>query len=86
MLNGTSTFSEIDVRCPEISPTLLTTRLRELQRADVVSATPKAAGRGVRYHFGAARRDPGDVILHPWAATSGCSSPLTRRTTRSNFS
>lgn len=47
---------------PGISRTLLATRLRELQRAGVVHTTPKAVGRGVRYHLTEAGRDLGDVM------------------------
>jgi DNA-binding HxlR family transcriptional regulator len=40
MLGGASTFTEIAAGSPGISRTLLATRLRELQRAEVVYMTP----------------------------------------------
>ena len=63
MLQGASTFTEIAAGAPGISRTLLATRLRELQRAEVVYTTPNpGAGRGFRYHLTEAGKDLGAVM------------------------
>lgn len=62
MLQGASTFTEIAAGSPGISRTLLATRLRELQRAEVVYTSPNPAGRGSRYHLTEAGKDLGDVM------------------------
>lgn len=62
MLEGASTFSEIAAGSPGISRTLLATRLRELQRAEVVYTTPNPGGRGFRYHLTEAGKDLGAVM------------------------
>jgi DNA-binding HxlR family transcriptional regulator len=63
MLQGATTFTEIAAGAPGISRTLLATRLRELQRAEVISTTPNpGAGRGSRYHLTEAGKDLGAVM------------------------
>ena len=62
MLHGATTFSEIAAGSPGISRTTLATRLRELQRAGVVEATPNPSGRGSRYHLTEAGKDLGNVM------------------------
>jgi DNA-binding HxlR family transcriptional regulator len=62
MLDGASTFTEIAAGSPGISRTLLTTRLRELQRAGVVYATRNPGRRGSLYHLTEAGKDLGGVI------------------------
>jgi DNA-binding MarR family transcriptional regulator len=49
-------------RRPGLSRTLLTTRLRELERAGVVRATPSPNGRGFRYHLTEAGQDLAAVM------------------------
>lgn len=63
MLGGASTFTEIAVGAPGISRTLLATRLRELQQAEVVYTTPNPTGRGSRYHLTEAGKDLGEVMI-----------------------
>jgi DNA-binding HxlR family transcriptional regulator len=62
MLQGASTFTEIAAGAPGISRTLLATRLRELQRAEVVYTTQNPGGRGFRYHLTEAGKDLGEVM------------------------
>lgn len=57
MLAGCTTFSEIAAGAPGLSRTLLTTRLRELERVGVIERTPSPAGRGFHYHLTGAGRD-----------------------------
>lgn len=57
MLAGCTTFTEISDGAPGLSRTLLSTRLRELERVGVVERTRNAAGRGFRYHLSEAGRD-----------------------------
>jgi DNA-binding HxlR family transcriptional regulator len=62
LLLGSTTFSEIAAGAPGISRTLLTTRLRELERVGVVQTTPNPRGRGSRYQLTEAGRDLADVM------------------------
>ena len=62
LLLGSTTFSEIAAGAPGISRTLLTTRLRELERVGVVQTTPNPSGRGSRYQLTEAGRDLADVM------------------------
>jgi DNA-binding HxlR family transcriptional regulator len=57
LLLGCTTFSEIAAGAPGLSRTLLTTRLRELERAGVVQTAPNPSGRRSRYHLTEAGRD-----------------------------
>lgn len=50
LLNGRSTFSELAEGAPGLSRTLLTTRLRELERVGVVARSPKEDGHGWYYN------------------------------------
>jgi DNA-binding HxlR family transcriptional regulator len=50
VLNGSSTFTEIANGAPGLSRTLLTTRLRQLQRAGVIETSPTPSGRGSLYY------------------------------------
>ena len=63
LLLGCTTFSDIAAGAPGISRTLLTTRLRELERAGVVQATRNPSGRGSRYRLTEAGQDLWDVML-----------------------
>jgi DNA-binding HxlR family transcriptional regulator len=62
LLLGATTFSKIAAGAPGISRTLLTTRLRELERVGVVETTPSPSGRGSRYRLTEAGRDLADVM------------------------
>jgi DNA-binding HxlR family transcriptional regulator len=62
LLNGSTTFTEIADGAPGIPRSLLTARLRELQRAGVVETAPNPAGRGFRYHPTEAGRDLASVM------------------------
>ncbi len=62
MLLGSTTFTEIAAGAPGLSRTLLTTRLRELQRAGVLHASPNPSARGSRYHLTEAGKDLADVM------------------------
>jgi DNA-binding HxlR family transcriptional regulator len=50
LLNGRSTFSELAEGAPGLSRTLLTTRLRDLERVGVVERSPKEDGQGWYYN------------------------------------
>jgi DNA-binding HxlR family transcriptional regulator len=63
MLLGATTFGEIVDGAPGIPRTLLTTRLRDLQRAGVISTTPNPRGRGSLYELTGAGRDLNAVML-----------------------
>jgi DNA-binding HxlR family transcriptional regulator len=62
LLLGSTTFSEIAAGAPGLSRTLLTTRLRELERAGVVQLTPNATGRRSHYKLTEAGKDLADVM------------------------
>jgi DNA-binding HxlR family transcriptional regulator len=62
LLLGATTFTEIAAGAPGLSRTLLTMRLRELQRVGVVQATASPSGRGSRYHLTEAGKDLSDVM------------------------
>jgi DNA-binding HxlR family transcriptional regulator len=68
LLLGSTTFSEIAAGAPGLSRTLLTTRLRELERAGVVRLTPNPTGRRSRYQLTEAGKDLADVMkaLETW--------------------
>jgi DNA-binding HxlR family transcriptional regulator len=62
LLNGSTTFTEIANGAPGLSRTLLTSRLRELERAGVVVTAPNPAGRGSVYFPSEAGRDLAAVM------------------------
>ncbi len=62
LLLGSTTFTEIADGAPGLSRTLLTKRLRELERVGVVETSPNIKGRGSRYHLTEAGRDLADVM------------------------
>jgi DNA-binding HxlR family transcriptional regulator len=57
VLNGSRTFTQIANGAPGLSRTLLTTRLRQLERAGVIATIPNPAGRGSLYLPTEAGRD-----------------------------
>ena len=64
------TFNEIQRGCPRMSSTLLTQRLRSLERDGVVERVPAPNGRGSRYYLTAAGQELIDVVLQmgTWGA------------------
>ncbi len=62
LLLGCTTFTRIAEGAPGISHTLLTTRLRELERVGVVHTTPHPSGRGSLYYLTDAGQDLWDVM------------------------
>jgi DNA-binding HxlR family transcriptional regulator len=62
LLNGSTTFTEIANGAPGLSRTLLTTRLRELERAGVIETLPNPSGRGSLYFPSEAGRDLAAVM------------------------
>jgi DNA-binding HxlR family transcriptional regulator len=63
LLNGSTTFSELAEGAPGLSRTLLTSRLRELERVGVVRAKPRPRGRGFVYALTEAGQDLGEVMV-----------------------
>jgi DNA-binding HxlR family transcriptional regulator len=63
ILLGAETFTEIADGAPGIPRTLLASRLRELERAGVVSRRPQARGRGSLYGLTSAGEDLRPVML-----------------------
>ncbi len=71
LMFGATTYSAIARGVPTMSRSMLTKRLRELERAGVLSAAPKPNGQGSTYALTAAGRDLAGVIdsLGRWAET-----------------
>ncbi len=71
LLFGAATFSAIAGGVPTMSRSMLTKRLRELERAGVIATTPKPNGRGSTAALTAAGADLAGVIdgLGRWAET-----------------
>lgn len=63
ILNGVDTFTALADGAPGLSRTLLSTRLRELERAGVISITPNPHGRGSIYTPTTAGRDLAEVMV-----------------------
>lgn len=63
-------FGEILQGCPHMSTSLLTQRLRSLERDGVISSVAATRGRGRRYFLTPAGQDLADVVLHlgSWGA------------------
>ena len=68
LMIGCTTFSEISAGAPGLSHSLLTQRLRLLERVGVIEVRPKAHGHGVRYQLTEAGRDLSGFLwaLHDW--------------------
>jgi DNA-binding HxlR family transcriptional regulator len=60
---GNTRFNEIERGLPGISRSLLTQRLRHLERSGVLERRPAAGGRGSEYHLTDAGRDLEPVLL-----------------------
>ena len=69
LLLGTTRFNDLVRALPGISRTLLTQRLRHLERHGVLEAWPSPTGRGSEYHLTPAGRDLERVVdaLAQWA-------------------
>jgi DNA-binding HxlR family transcriptional regulator len=63
LLLGCRTYTEIGAGAPGLSRTLLTQRLRQLERVGIIEIHPKPTGRGVTYELTEAGRDLWDVIM-----------------------
>lgn len=63
-------FTEIQEGCPQISTTLLTSRLRSLERDGVIASVASESGRGRRYYLTPAGEELAEVVLHlgAWGA------------------
>ncbi len=63
-------FSEIHRGCPRMSSTLLTQRLRSLERDGVIERVAAPAGRGSRYYLTSAGQELVDVVMRmgTWGA------------------
>ena len=74
---GNTRFNEIERCLPGISRSLLSQRLRHLERMDVLSTIPAPSGRGSEYHLTDAGRDLEPVIqaLGEWAVRWRFSEP-----------
>jgi DNA-binding HxlR family transcriptional regulator len=60
---GCGTYGEILAGAPGLSHTLLTQRLRHLTKVGIITTTPKAGGRGVRYTLTEAGGELWPVLL-----------------------
>jgi DNA-binding HxlR family transcriptional regulator len=67
---GAHTFSDIHRGCPRMSTTLLSQRLRFLERAQVIERVAAPVGRGSRYYLTSAGQELAEVVLHmgTWGA------------------
>jgi DNA-binding HxlR family transcriptional regulator len=63
ILVGCHTFNEIADGCPGLSRTLLSKRLRELERAGIIEIRPKPDGAGSTYEPTEAGRELAEVML-----------------------
>lgn len=63
-------FSEIQRGCPRMSSTLLSRRLRSLERDGVIESRPAPSGRGSRYHLTPAGQELVEVVMRmgTWGA------------------
>lgn len=62
MLYGSCRFNELQRGLPKISPTVLTTRLRELEQSGVIVKRRVSGQRGHEYRLTAAGRELSDVV------------------------
>jgi DNA-binding HxlR family transcriptional regulator len=62
-LSGSRRFNDIQRGVPMMSPSLLTKRLRELERAEIVERRPRTDGKGTEYHLTAAGEELGPVLV-----------------------
>jgi DNA-binding HxlR family transcriptional regulator len=62
-LTGSRRFNDIQRGVPMMSSSLLTKRLRELERAGVVERRPRTDGKGSEYHLSPAGEELGPVLV-----------------------
>ncbi len=62
LLDGCSTFNEIHRGLPRVSPTLLSTRLSELEHAGIATRRKLPRQKGYSYHLTEAGRDLNDIV------------------------
>jgi DNA-binding HxlR family transcriptional regulator len=62
LLAGPTTFTKLADGAPGLSRTLLTTRLRDLQRLGLVETSPNRSGSGSLYHLSETGADLGSVL------------------------
>jgi DNA-binding HxlR family transcriptional regulator len=69
LLAGCSTYNEISAGAPGLSRSVLTQRLRQLEREGLLYRHPKSRGRGAIYQLTPAGKNLGDVVdaLGSWA-------------------
>lgn len=60
---GADTFTEIAAGCPRISTTLLTQRLKALERAGIIESRPAPRGKGRRYGLTASGVELAEVTM-----------------------
>lgn len=65
LITGADTFTELANGAPGLSRTLLSARLRELERVGVLTIEPHPHGRGHLYQLNPEDSDPG-FLLHNW--------------------
>lgn len=63
LLDGCTTFNEIHQGVPRISPSLLSTRLSELEHAGIVMKTKRKRGKGHSYQLTQAGKDLDGIIM-----------------------
>jgi DNA-binding HxlR family transcriptional regulator len=63
MVLGSTRFNDIERGLPGISRTLLTQRLRHLERKGVIETQPASSGRGREYHLTPAGEDLEEVLM-----------------------
>ena len=62
LLAGSTRFNDLRRGVPRMSPTLLSTRLKELEAAGIISAMPGPGGQNL-YHLTEAGRDLREVVM-----------------------
>ncbi|MEL7538323.1 MAG: helix-turn-helix domain-containing protein [Pseudomonadota bacterium] len=63
VIDGCETFNDIHRGVPRISPSLLSTRLGELEHAGIIRREKQPNGRGHRYRLTEAGRDLDDIVM-----------------------
>lgn len=63
IIDGCHTFNDIHRGVPRMSPSLLSTRLGELEHAGIVARVPLAAGKGHRYELTEAGQDLDGIVM-----------------------
>src|SRR4030095_9455427 len=79
MLGGASGFNELHRGLPGISRSVLTDRMRALERAEVVERRTGPKGRNLEYRLTPAGRAPDTLVRRPGRGGCTCPSPAPRR-------